>query len=107
VECKKEEGWDFTQLVRGNGSNIFATWWAQSLGDSERWNKVPLVVFSRNFTADFVMYHTDMGERLEGSPLTQVREPLHGARFKWGTSHMHIALLSEFLLSFSRNFEES
>lgn len=64
VECKKREGWDFLQLLPNVGE--INKWWKQVLADSERSEKNlrPMLVFSKNFARNFVMFSVSDVESL-------------------------------------------
>ncbi|UXR28888.1 hypothetical protein [Bacillus paranthracis] len=56
IECKKREGWNFEQLIKGTGE--VTSWWLQAVTDRERLNDVtkhPLLVFSKNRSPEFYM----------------------------------------------------
>jgi hypothetical protein len=53
VECKKREGWQLDQVLKGTGE--VEDWWEQCIGDSERVSLRPFLVFSKNFAPNFVM----------------------------------------------------
>lgn len=60
VECKKREGWNFEQLIKGTGEVV--SWWEQNLSDVERLgdpSKHPLVIFSKNLSPDYYMICLD------------------------------------------------
>lgn len=46
VECKKVEGWNFEQVLKGTGS--VASWWEQCTRDADKFDSVPLLMFSKN-----------------------------------------------------------
>lgn len=53
TECKKREGWSFEQILKGTGE--VEEWWKQSTGDSKRVGLLPLVVFAKNFSPNYMM----------------------------------------------------
>lgn len=53
VECKKREGWDLDQVIKGTGQ--VEKWWSQCIGDSEKVGLKPMLIFSRNFNPDYCM----------------------------------------------------
>lgn len=57
VECKKREGWELEQVLKGTGD--VEKWWNQAVNDSERVNLKPLLIFSKNFAPSYVMVRMD------------------------------------------------
>lgn len=60
IECKKREGWNFEQLIKGTGEVV--SWWEQNNNDLERLSdstKHPLVIFSKNLSPDYYMIRLD------------------------------------------------
>jgi hypothetical protein len=53
VECKKREGWDLDQVLKGTGE--VEKWWMQAVGDSERVKLLPFLVFAKNFSPYYLM----------------------------------------------------
>jgi hypothetical protein len=53
IECKKREGFDLEQLLKGTGD--IEDWWEQAVGDSERVESKPLLIFSKNRAPDYTM----------------------------------------------------
>lgn len=53
VECKCHEGWTLEQVLKGTGEA--ESWWHQCMGDCERVNRKPLLIFSKNFAPNFMM----------------------------------------------------
>jgi hypothetical protein len=52
-ECKKVEGWNFEQLIKGTGE--VTAWWAQCTRDAKEVGKIPLLVFSKNRSPIYFM----------------------------------------------------
>lgn len=57
VECKKREGWDFEQVIKGTGE--VADWWKQCTNDAKKVDKIPLLIFSKNRSPIYFMVHVD------------------------------------------------
>ncbi|ACI91024.1 gp24.1 [Bacillus phage SPO1] len=57
VECKKREGWDLDQVIKGTGQ--VEKWWTQCIGDSERVELRPFLIFAKNFNPDYCMLKYD------------------------------------------------
>jgi hypothetical protein len=53
TECKKREGWDLEQVLKGTGD--VEKWWNQAVADGERVKLKPLLIFSKNFAPSYVM----------------------------------------------------
>ncbi len=53
VECKKHEGWTFENVIKGTGK--VSDWWEQCTNDAKEFDKVPLLVFSKNRSPIFFM----------------------------------------------------
>ena len=53
VECKKREGWTLDCLLSGKGDKKLEGWWAQTKEQCPE-NKIPLLVFSKNFAPTYV-----------------------------------------------------
>lgn len=53
VECKKVEGWNFEQVIKGTGE-VF-DWWKQCIRDSKEIGKIPLLIFSKNNSPIYYM----------------------------------------------------
>jgi len=53
IECKKHEGWDFEQIIKGTGNVV--KWWNQCTTDADVFSKVPLLVFSKNRSPIYFM----------------------------------------------------
>ena len=62
VECKKREEWNLEQLLKGTGD--VEGWWQQSLKDSKRVNLLPMLIFAKNFSPDYVMIQFDVFHKL-------------------------------------------
>jgi len=54
VECKNQEGWEFTELLTAK-TPCFCEWWAQCKIDNSKLTipKMPLLVFSKNNSPDY------------------------------------------------------
>ena len=97
VECKKEEGWDFIQLLKGSSSTIFHRWWEQSSSDAALWNKIPVVVFSKNFAPDFIMYPIPTSPDKPNLKHLLKSQPEYEMVLSSISGGVGISLLSEFL----------
>lgn len=62
VECKKREEWTLEQLLKGTGD--LESWWAQSINDSERVNLLPMLIFSKNFSPNYIMLQESVFSKL-------------------------------------------
>ena len=49
IECKKQEGWTLEAILQGHCAQ-FDSWWEQTITTCPK-NKLPLLVFSRNYHA--------------------------------------------------------
>ena len=59
TECKKQEEWNFDQIVMGTGDVYL--YWAQCINDAEEHGKTPWLVFSKNLKPKFfMMYKQDL-----------------------------------------------
>lgn len=94
IECKKEEGWDLTQVLLRNAKHRFASWWEQSSFDAKAFGKVPVVVFARNFCKEFILYPAEIGGVLD-----RVSEP-HRMLIPVGEENLFVSELEEFFCSF-------
>ena len=55
TECKKDESWKLENLISTRATkNIFNAWFAQVEEDAQSAGKLPLLVFSKNFSPIFV-----------------------------------------------------
>lgn len=58
TECKKRESWEFHLAFKSK--NEIDDYWTQSVGDANRVNKKPMVVFSKNRQPNYLMIaHSD------------------------------------------------
>lgn len=64
VECKKQEKWKMEDLLVNKKSKVF-DWWEQVNEECVKW-RFPLLVFTRNFCADFVMIDTEDFKSISG-----------------------------------------
>lgn len=62
VECKKREGWDFEQVLKGTGE--VEQWWEQSSRDGERASLLPIVIFSKNFAPNYLMMEQEVFDKI-------------------------------------------
>jgi len=62
TECKKREGWDLEQVLKGTGD--VESWWQQSVSDGERVKLKPLLIFSKNFAPSYFMIRLEDFERI-------------------------------------------
>lgn len=62
VECKKEENWNFEQIIEGRG--IFYKWWEQVIRDAKKVEKLPLLVFSKNHSNDYIALYKKIYEHM-------------------------------------------
>lgn len=62
IECKKHEGWDFEQLIKGTGE--VTDWWLQCITDAREIKKVPLLTFSKNYSPIYYMIYQKDWEKL-------------------------------------------
>jgi hypothetical protein len=64
VECKHEEGWEFDHLLNGKG--LFLGWIEQAVRQAQHKTELtgvlhwPLLVFTRNRRAIYIMFPTDI-----------------------------------------------
>lgn len=66
IECKKQEGWDFSQILSKKGD--IKQWWEQCINDFRRLDddsKNPLLVFSKNHYPIYYIMLTATYQRLE------------------------------------------
>ena len=64
IEAKDDESWDFVQLFKGTEKCPLKTFWRQATRDAKMTKKIPMLVFSKNWTPVFVMLQTPILERL-------------------------------------------
>lgn len=62
VECKKHEGWNFEQVIKGTGD--VTSWWKQCTTDADEFSKVPLLIFSKNRSPVFFMVRVEDFKKL-------------------------------------------
>jgi len=55
IEVKNRESWDLRQLLEGNGSIL--DWWEQATDDATAVNKVPLLLFTKNYHPFYVLFN--------------------------------------------------
>lgn len=63
VECKKVEGWNFEQIIKGTG--LVTDWWSQCTRDADEFNKAPLLIFSKNRSPVFFMVRVEDFKKFE------------------------------------------
>ncbi|WAB24988.1 hypothetical protein M3_0037 [Lysinibacillus phage vB_LfM_LysYB1] len=56
-ECKKVEGWNFEQIIKGTG--LVTDWWSQCCRDASETDKIPLLLFSKNRSPIYYMVHQE------------------------------------------------
>lgn len=60
IECKKQEGWTFTQLFKQTGP--VRTWWKQCSEEALIRNRAPILIFAKNNCNPLVMFpHSLLG----------------------------------------------
>lgn len=64
LECKKQEGWDFVQLYKGDEKCPLHLWWKQTARDAKVSKKLPALIFTRNYLPIFIMIRTHAANRL-------------------------------------------
>ncbi len=60
--CKNQEGWDLSQLLRpesDKGKTKILHWWDQCLSDARKLNKKPMLLFTKNHYPVYCMCFTD------------------------------------------------
>lgn len=55
IECKNQEKWSWDSLFKGGEKNPIWGYWEQCEKAAKEKNKVPLLIFSKNFNPDYVM----------------------------------------------------
>lgn len=65
-ECKKVEGWNFEQLIKGTGE--VTDWWSQCIRDAKEVSKIPLLTFSKNRSPIYFMMPSDSWAKLGMEP---------------------------------------
>lgn len=63
-ECKKQEGWSFTQLFSDSEKCPLRLFWTQASNDAKTIKKLPAMIFSRNYLPIFIMISTRTANRL-------------------------------------------
>lgn len=53
IECKKREEWTLEQFLKGKGE--IDDWWNQCARDGKKVEKIPLLIFSKNFDEIYCM----------------------------------------------------
>lgn len=65
-ECKKVEGWNFEQILKGTGE--VTDWWKQCCRDAEQTGKIPLLLFSKNRSPIYFMIPYEEYVKIENLP---------------------------------------
>lgn len=65
-ECKKVEGWNFEQIIKGTGD--VTDWWSQCCRDAKETEKIPLLLFSKNRSPIYFMIHYKHHKKIENFP---------------------------------------
>jgi hypothetical protein len=68
IECKKQEGWSFEQLFKSPEKCELNKWWSQALDQGYKDDKIPLLIFSRNFQPNYIRF------RMEDELITEFAE---------------------------------
>lgn len=94
IECKKVEGWSFEQLF--NDKCIIFTWYDQCVNDASKTGKVPMLVFTKNNTPQYVAFDANnyIGQELIKSNISSIT---YKAKY-----HLVIVLLKDFMTKYSR-----
>ena len=101
VEAKREEGWDFLFLVKGNPKSCFTVWWSQCVRDAELWNRKPLLVFGRNYAGHFAAYRSSDGKVLrDGKIFRNSAPPTGGIQALINGDVVRIITLKDFFETF-------
>lgn len=60
IECKNNEGWNMKQIFEIRSEEdmpkVFLSWWNQCLKDAQKYDRKPLVVFTKNQHPDIVLF---------------------------------------------------
>lgn len=59
IESKKVESWKLEQLFSNSEKTIFQDWWEQAASEGHTVGKVPLLVFSKNRSENFMAMRVD------------------------------------------------
>jgi len=63
-EAKCAESWDFVQLFKDSDKGPLHAWWAQASADAKSTDKLPALVFTRNYVPVFIMVRTSTLNKL-------------------------------------------
>ncbi len=59
IECKNDESWELVQLFKDTDKSPIRLFWDQAINDALETNKIPALIFSRNWVPDFIMLKVD------------------------------------------------
>jgi hypothetical protein len=61
IECKKQEGWDFEGLMKRDNKSIIKEWYTKACEQAkDSYNKIPLLIFARNYQPWFIAFPTTL-----------------------------------------------
>lgn len=55
-ELKNREEWTYKALFEGFNSSAIGKYWQQVCEDADSWGKIPILIFTRNYQPNFVLY---------------------------------------------------
>lgn len=64
LECKCAESWDFVHFFKDSDKSSLHQWWQQASSDAIQSEKLPALIFTRNYLPIFLMLHTSTLNRL-------------------------------------------
>lgn len=73
VELKHQEGWSFSSSFLGGKPNKqINSWWNQCTADARKSNRIPLLIFTKNFDQVYCMCETKLFKRADLKAVTTV-----------------------------------
>jgi hypothetical protein len=71
IECKKHEDWNFEQVIKGTGE--IPSWWNQCVNDANNTGKIPLLIFTKNFSPIYYMALSVIHQKLFNGIIKSLR----------------------------------
>ncbi len=96
-ECKKQEGWDFSQLFLGSDKCPIRRWWTQTTEDAKEIKKLPALIFTRNYLPIFIMVSTYNANRITRLTGQSWKKFTHFVCFASKKEQVVILLFEDFL----------
>ena len=105
IECKHRENWTIENIMLNNKEPH--TWWQQVINDSNRVQKVPCLIFTRNRANTFVAlpYKEEIYEELKEQDVPLMRTNFITENLKKDTFYYDIFIITiDTLTSFSKSY---